>query len=166
MDTRTKSALLLAGVLVLGILLGALASGSMFNRRLGRIAELRTSRGMAFVLEEVVRPETEEQRRAFRDVIEETAPAYAEVFERTGADLTALNESMLARVRPLLTPEQTERLQRHLSMRRNGRFGTRHDRSRPHEPNRYHRRFRRPAHDSVPRHNPPDPSNPQGPVSP
>ncbi len=60
MSPRTKSILLLAGVLLLGMLLGALGSGTVFNRRLAKIAELRTSRGMAFVLEEVVRPETEE----------------------------------------------------------------------------------------------------------
>ena len=149
MSTRTKSALMLGGVLLLGILLGALASGSMFNRRLSRIAELRTSRGMAFVLEKVVRPETEEQRRAFREVIEETAPGYAEIFERTGAELTALNDSLLARVRPLLTPEQTERLQRHITMGRDGRFGSRPERSRSRGPNRYRRRSRRPPHDSL-----------------
>lgn len=157
MSTRTKSAVLLAGVLLLGMLLGALASGSIFNRRLGRIAELRTSRGMAFVLEEVVRPETEEQRRAFRDVIEETAPAYADVFERTGAELTALNDSLLARVRPLLTPEQTKRLQRHLTMRRHGRFGPRHDRNRSRGSSRNRRNSRHPLHDSLPEHNPADP---------
>lgn len=160
MSTRTKSALLLAGVLVLGMLLGALASGSMFNHRLGKIAQLRTSRGMAFVLEEIVRPETEEQRRAFRDVIDETAPAYADVFERTGAELTALNDSLLARVRPLLTPEQTERLQRHLTMRRNGRFGPRHDRSRTHGPSRNRNNPRHPLHDSLPEPDAADPPTP------
>ena len=142
MSTRTKSMLLLSGVLLLGMLLGALASGTVFNRRLTRIAELRTSRGMAFVLEEVVRPETEEQRQAFREVIEEMAPAYAEVFERTGTDLRALNDSVLARVRPLLTEQQSERLQRYLTMRRDGRFGPRHDRGWPRgqSPNRHPRR--------------------------
>ncbi len=160
MSTRTKSALLLAGVLVLGILLGALASGSMFNRRLGRIAELRTPKGMAFVLEKVVRPETEEQRRAFREVIEEIAPGYAEIFERTGAELTALNDSLLARVRPLLTPEQTERLQRHLTMRRGGRFGPRHDRSGSRGSSRNRHRSWRPPDDSMRSNNSSDPPSP------
>ncbi|MFQ5528736.1 MAG: hypothetical protein ACE5FP_00140 [Gemmatimonadota bacterium] len=130
MTSRTKSALLLAGVLLLGVVLGALASGTMFNRRLATIAELRTSRGMVFALERVVRPETEEQRQAFRDLIEQTAPDYADVFERTGKELRALNDSLLARVRPLLTPEQTDRLENHLRMRRDGRFGRRRDRGR------------------------------------
>lgn len=77
------------------------------------------------MLEEVVRPETEEQRQAFRAVIDETAPAYAAVFENTGDELRALNDSVIARVRPILTPEQTQRLEEHLAMRRSGRLGPR-----------------------------------------
>lgn len=131
MSTRTKSMFLLSGILLLGMLLGALASGTLSNRRLARIAELRTSRGMAFVLEEVVRPETDEQRRAFREAVEEMAPAYADVFERTGTELRALNDSVLAQVRPLLTEEQSERLKHYLTMRREGRLSPRHERVRP-----------------------------------
>jgi len=150
MSPRTKSILLLAGVLLLGMLLGALGSGTVFNRRLAKIAELRTSRGMAFVLEKVVRPETEEQRQAFREVIEATAPGYADVFERTGTDLRALNDSVLARVRPLLTEQQTQRLQRYLTMRIEGRLSPRHDRSRSRGQNPTDRRMRRMPVDSVP----------------
>ncbi|MDH3297746.1 MAG: hypothetical protein OEM96_05665 [Gemmatimonadota bacterium] len=144
MTPRTKSALLLACALVIGVLLGALASGAMVNRRLATIAELRTSRGMAFVLERVVRPETEEQRRAFRDLIEESAPNYADVFARTGRELTALNDSLLARVRPLLTPEQAERLESHLRMTRGRRFGGDRDRARRGREGPNHRRSRPP----------------------
>ena len=126
MNARAKSAVLLTIVLLLGVVLGALASGTVFQRRMATIAELRTSRGMAFMLEEVVRPESEEQRQAFRAVIEETALAYAAVFESTGEELRALNDSVLARVRPILTPEQTQRLEEHLTMRHRGRLGPRH----------------------------------------
>ncbi|TFG63413.1 MAG: hypothetical protein E4H28_06430 [Gemmatimonadales bacterium] len=149
MSTRTKSTLLLAGVLLLGMLLGALVSGTISNRRLASIAELRTSRGMAFVLEEVVQPANEEQRNAFRAVIEETAPEYADVFERTGAELRALNDSVLARVRPLLTQEQVERLQGYLTMRREGRFGPRNERGNPRKENPNRRRPRRVPEDSA-----------------
>lgn len=152
MSTRTKSILLLAGTLLLGMLLGALGSGTVFNRRLASIAELRTSRGMAFVLEEVVRPETPEQRQAFREVVEATAPEYADVFERTGTELRALNDSVLARVRPLLSEDQAERLEHYLEMRRDGRLGPRNERGRSRgqsqTPN--HRRPRRSPVDSVP----------------
>ena len=139
MSARTKSALLLGFVLLLGIVLGALGSGTIFQKRMAAITELRTARGMAFVLEEVVRPETEEQRQAFRSAIEETAPAYAAVFERTGQDLRALNDSILARVRPILSPEQVTRLEEHLSMRRRGRLGPRRDGAGPRGPGRRRR---------------------------
>lgn len=149
MNSRTKSALLLAGVLVLGMVLGALASGTMFNRRLATIAELRTSRGMAFALERVVRPETEEQRQAFRELIEQTSADYADVFERTGEELRTLNDTLLARVRPLLSPEQTERLEHHLKMRREGRLGADRDRGRRGRDGP-RRRHPRPSPDSAP----------------
>lgn len=122
MNPRTKSALLLGLALLLGIVLGALGSGTVFQKRMATIAELRTSRGMAFMLEEVVRPESEEQRQEFREAIDDMAPAYADVFESTGEALRALNDSVVARVRPILTPEQTERLEEHLAMRRSGRL--------------------------------------------
>lgn len=90
------------------------------------------------MLEEVVRPETEEQRQAFREVIDETAPAYAAVFENTGEELRALNDSVIARVRPILTPEQTQRLEEHLTMRR-GRLGPRRSGERQGGPGRRRR---------------------------
>lgn len=156
MSTRTKSMLLLSGVLLLGMLLGSLASGTIFNRRLTQIAEFRTSRGMAFVLERVVRPESEEQRQAFREVIEETAPAYTDVFERTGTDLRALNDSVLARVRPLLTEQQATRLEHYLTMRRDGHLGPRHSRGRSHGQSPNHRRTRRLPDDSMSESGPTD----------
>ena len=149
MSARTKSMLLLGGVLILGMLLGGLVSGTMSNRRLATIAELRTSRGMAFLLEEVVRPETEQQRQAFRQAVEQTAPAYADVFERTGSELRALNDSVLAQVRPLLTDDQSERLQHYLTMRREGRLGPRHDRARARGESPNRRRSRPMTDDTV-----------------
>jgi Spy/CpxP family protein refolding chaperone len=141
MNARTKSAVLLGLALLLGIVLGALASGTVFQRRISTIAEMRTSRGMAFMLEEVVQPESDAQRAAFRAAVDEMAPAYAEVFETTGEALRALNDSVIARVRPILTPEQTERLEEHLAMRRSGRL----------RPRRGGERRRSPG----PRHDPP-----------
>lgn len=125
MTTRTKSALLLAAMLALGMVLGGLITGSLVSRRLARIEALRTSRGLAFMLEEVVRPRDADQRAAFRAVVDAATPRYAEVFESTGAELRALNDSVMAAVRPLLDDDQARRLEEYLSMRRNRRFGPR-----------------------------------------
>jgi hypothetical protein len=122
---RTKSALLLAAVLALGMVLGGLITGTVVDRRLTRIEALRTSRGLAFMLEEVVRPRDEEQRSAFRALVDSATPRYAEVFESTGAELRALNDSVVAAVRPMLDENQAKRLEEYLTMRRDGRFGRR-----------------------------------------
>ena len=62
MHERGKSAVLLFAVLVLGILLGILANGVMVNRRMERLASMRTGPGLAFFIEDAVKPQSEEQR--------------------------------------------------------------------------------------------------------
>lgn len=122
MSPRTKSVVFLSGAVVLGMILGGLITGAVVDRRLDRIEQLRTSRGLAFMLEEVVRPRDAEQASAFRDIIDSAAPRYASIFDDTGERLRALNDSVMAAVRPLLDDEQSERLEKFLRLRRDGRF--------------------------------------------
>ncbi|MDP2469301.1 MAG: hypothetical protein Q8W46_00450, partial [Candidatus Palauibacterales bacterium] len=77
MQTRTKSAFLLLAVLVLGVAIGFLISGVLHNRRLDRIARIRTGPGIAQLVERVVRPESEEQRIRLREVMESAGPRFA-----------------------------------------------------------------------------------------
>lgn len=141
MSPRTKSAVFLLGAVGLGMVLGGLVTGAIVDRRLERIEQLRTSRGLAFMLEEVVRPRDAEQANAFRDIVDSAAPRYASIFDETGERLSALNDSVMAAVRPLLDEEQAERLEEFLQLRRDGRFRRGPDR-RGGDPER--RRRRRP----------------------
>ncbi len=118
MQTRAKSAFLLLAVLVLGIVIGILVSGVLVNRRMERIAGLRTGPGIAHLIERAVEPESEEQRARIRDVIDAAAPRFAEVFQRTHEEMRLLSDSVMSELSGILSSEQMEDLKRHLELRR------------------------------------------------
>ena len=131
MQTRTKSAFLLLTVLVLGMLIGILVSGVMHNRRMQRIARIRTGPGIAQLVERAVEPESEEQRARIREIMEGAAPRFEEVFERTQEEMRALSDSVMAELEAILNPEQMEELRRHMEMRRGARPDEWRGRQRP-----------------------------------
>jgi hypothetical protein len=118
MQTRTKSAFLLLAVLVLGVAIGFLISGVLHNRRLDRIARIRTGPGIAQLVERVVRPESEEQRIRLREVMESAGPRFAEVFRHSQQEMEALSDSVMTELETILTPAQMEELSKHMQMRR------------------------------------------------
>lgn len=117
MQTRTKSALLLLAVLVLGVAIGILASGVMHNRRMEDLARIRMGPGIGPLVERAVEPESEEQRARIRAVMDGAAPRFAEVFERTREEIGSLSDSVMSELEAVLTPEQMESLRRHMDMR-------------------------------------------------
>ncbi len=118
MQTRTKSAFLLLAVLVLGVVIGMLVSGVLHNRRMDRIARLRTGPGIVQLVERAVEPQSEEQRARIREVMEGAAPRFAEAFERTREEMRALSDSVMSELEAILTPQQLENLRSHMEMRR------------------------------------------------
>ncbi len=110
MTARTKSALMLVSTLLIGMLLGSLLTGALQSRRLQNVAQLRSARGLSFLLEEVIRPETDEQREAIRSVLEDAAPMLAEEMNSSRQRMQALMDSVRAELDPLLTDEQRARL--------------------------------------------------------
>ena len=118
MQTRTKSAFLLLAVLVLGIVIGILVSGVLVNRRMERIAKLRTGPGIAQLIQRAVEPESEEQKARIREVIDAAAPRFAEVFQRAHEEMRLLSDSVMAELSGILSPAQMEDLRRHMEIRR------------------------------------------------
>jgi hypothetical protein len=118
MQTRTKSAFLLLVVLLLGVAVGMLVSGALHNRRMERIAGLRTGPGIARLVERLVEPESEEQRARIREVMDEAAPRFADVFRRTHEEMSALSDSVMSELETILTPQQMEQLRTRMDMRR------------------------------------------------
>jgi len=121
MQTRTKSALLLTAVLLLGIAIGILVGGVLHNRRMERLAHLRTGPGITQLVEHVVRPESEEQRERIRAIMRDAGPRFAELFQRTQEDMRALSDSVMSELEEVLTPEQMEALRERMDVRRGGR---------------------------------------------
>ena len=111
MTASTKSALMLFSTLLIGMLLGSLITGAVINRRMRSLAEMRSARGLAYFLEDVVEPESAEQREAIRAVLDEAAPKFSEVMLASREQMRALTDSVLAELDPLLTEEQRARLE-------------------------------------------------------
>jgi hypothetical protein len=118
MQTRTKSTFLLLAVLLLGILIGILLSGVLVNRRMDRLARMRTGPGIAFFIEDAVRPQSDEQRARIREVLDAAAPRFAEVFDQTREELDALSDSVMLELSGVLSEDQMEELRRHLEGRK------------------------------------------------
>jgi hypothetical protein len=117
MTDRTKSALLIGGTLVIGMILGGLFNAALVNRRFDEVARLGSPRGLAFRIEEVIQPESEEQAEAIRAVVDEAAPKFMEVFVDSRERMRMLVDSIMAELEPLLTEEQLQRLRSDMRMR-------------------------------------------------
>lgn len=115
MKARTKSAFILLATLVVGGVVGALATGAAFNNRVKEIESLRNRGGFAERMEAVIEPHDEAQRAQIRAVLERAHARYIEDRRSCGAAFAASTDSMRADLAPLLTPEQAERLEAWLS---------------------------------------------------
>ena len=118
MTASTKSVLMLFSTLLIGMLLGSLITGAANNRRMRNLAEMRSARGLAYYLEDVVRPDSEEQREAIRAVLEEAAPKFAETMMESRERMRELTDSVRAELDPLLTEEQRQRLEERMHIGR------------------------------------------------
>ena len=132
MKARTKSSLLLLGTLVMGLGVGALATGAVMNTRLDQLKRLRSPGGFTERMEEVIQPTDEAQRAEIRAVLDRSHERFHTAWKECGTRFTALGDSMRAELEPLLTPEQQtrfnewmerDRKQRHERDKRRSRSG-------------------------------------------
>ena len=150
MTASTKSALMLFSTLLIGMLLGSLITGAVNNHRMRNLAEMRSARGLAFFLEDVVEPENEEQREAIREILDRAAPKFSAEMTESRDRMRALTDTVRAELDPLLTEEQRHRLEERIRIgRTRGAPGA----PRPDD----ERRRRRPPPDRGPDHEPPPP---------
>lgn len=152
MTASTKSVLMLFSTLLIGVLLGSLTTGAVNNHRMHNLAEMRSARGLAFYLEDVVQPVSEEQREAIRAVLEEAAPRFAETMVESRERMRELTDSVRAELDPLLTEDQRQRLEERMRIGRGMPHGS------PGEPGSdAERRRRRPPPDGDRHHGTPPP---------
>jgi len=117
MTANTKSALLLGGALVTGVLLGALIVGAFVAHRVDRMDRLRQPARLAQFLERTIEPTSPAQRDSIRTVVRYRARQAAYILRQTRRDLEAVRDSLRADLRPLLTDDQLARLQERTRMR-------------------------------------------------
>jgi len=111
---------MLFSMLLIGVLLGSLITGAVHNRRMRNLVEMRSARGLIHYFEDVVRPESEEQREAIRAILDEAAPKFAEAMTESRERIRFLSDSVRAELEPLLTAEQRQRLDERMRIRRGG----------------------------------------------
>jgi hypothetical protein len=116
MTSQTKSALLLGGALVTGVLLGALIVGAFVSHRVDRLDALREPTRLARHMEETIAPTSPAQRDSIRAVLRVRARQASAILQSTRRDLRAVRDSLRADLEPLLTDEQNDRLRNRMRM--------------------------------------------------
>src|SRR5690606_16708428 len=96
MSPRTKSVLIIIATLLIGVVVGALLNARLAERRIERIASMRSERGFVRYMEHIVQPHDDEQRQALRDVLERAGQRMAEHQMRTRSEARALFDSTRA----------------------------------------------------------------------
>ena len=115
MTARTKSVLILAVTLVLGMILGALLFGSIQRHRFRHALSLAQPQHFAAALERALQPRDDAQRAAIRAILDSLdARLRSDRQERAGV-MRARLDSLAADLVPILSEDQRTRLRQHLA---------------------------------------------------
>jgi hypothetical protein len=109
MHTKTKSILVLTGVLIIGIIIGAMGS-SLLRRNMWeeRISRFRTPEGFTERILERIDPDPDKWE-AVKNILVEQHKKLTQKFEHTRVQMEAHADSVLLQLKPLLNEEQMER---------------------------------------------------------
>jgi hypothetical protein len=110
MKTNTKTALIIIGTLLIGIVIGALGSGLVVHKFATRMAEMRHREIFVERIVELIDP-TPEQEPKVRDILTRHAEKFSELAEGFHEDASALLDSLRSELAPVLTEEQKARLE-------------------------------------------------------
>ena len=110
MTTKTKSTFILLGVLVIGVTIGALASGTLQQQRKHRFERMPPHERFFSFMKSVVEP-SEEQRDDVERIIENRSEQLRELHETHQTGVIAIYDSLRAALQTLLTDEQKKRFE-------------------------------------------------------
>ena len=110
MSTKTMSALILLGTLLLGGTLGMFVSGTVAQRRRDRLDRLRGPGGFVEQMERVISPRDATQRDALLPFLEATDVRNRAIIRQAEDDLQSVIRGMQQQVDSLLDDDQRERL--------------------------------------------------------
>ena len=110
MSAHTKTALVLLGTLVIGVVLGALLSGTLAQQRRDRSAELRGPRGFVQHMERVIQPTSDEQWAEVLPILQEADDRNRALIRDAETEIAAALQELGEQLGPLLDERQLERL--------------------------------------------------------
>jgi hypothetical protein len=120
MNNAVRAWVLLVVTLCLGIALGLLGGGALRDRRMARVNDLRRPGGFVEHVREVIRPTSDSQWLALRPFVEATSDHNAGLRRTQDSAMRASLDSLRARLDPMLSADQRERLSRFVPGRPGG----------------------------------------------
>ncbi|MDE2957018.1 MAG: hypothetical protein OXU68_08450 [Bacteroidota bacterium] len=126
MSTRVKSILLLTITLVVGILLGIVATSALQHRRMAEIRQVRERGGIMRMLEQAIEFESDAQKQQVDEILEGAESSFRSLRRAYSDSMRTYRESLMNSLNEVLTLQQIEQMEEHLTRRR------RSDRSRGH----------------------------------
>jgi hypothetical protein len=118
MNSKTKSALVLLGTLMLGIAIGAMLWTAVHNKQMAEIRSLRTRGALPRVIESVVEPIDAEQRENVRAVVSRYEDGLSEIYREMARARTSATDSLRLYLGEFLNESQIARLDDWLRERR------------------------------------------------
>jgi hypothetical protein len=112
MSDRVKSGLIIAVTLLLGFLVGMLATGAVHRARITRLREFQSRGAIASVIRHRVRP-SPEQREPVREILQKYEPRLRQMREAHREEMERVLDSLADELGAVLTPAQMRRLRRH-----------------------------------------------------
>ncbi|MDB4883662.1 MAG: hypothetical protein JWL95_2428 [Gemmatimonadetes bacterium] len=112
MNASTKSALLLAGTLVVGLLLGAAGAGAIARQRRAELGAFGRPPGFARHVIDVIQPRDVAQTAQLQPAIERAAERNRRIIREANGGLRQSIDSLRAELAPLLDEAQRERISR------------------------------------------------------
>lgn len=110
MNAKTTSAIIIIGTLVLGILIGSLATSAIMNNRLEALQALRMQDGLTRYLQRIIEPTDEKQKAEVRAILQQASRRQAEIRRSVFEEHRTLFEEMRNELDVVLTAEQKEKL--------------------------------------------------------
>lgn len=123
MTAKTKSIVIIIGTLIVGVIIGALATGAVFSQRVAEIQALRDENGMTRFLERVIEPTDEVQQEKIRAILKETASQQMEIRRSIALEHREIFQALRADLAEVLTPEQKIELRKWIEQDRRRRPG-------------------------------------------
>lgn len=106
MTAKSKSIAIIVGTLLVGAIIGSLATGAVFSQRVAELQALRSENGLTPFLERVIEPTDDAQKKQIRAVLEKSARRQMEIRRSIAAEHREVFEEMREELSQILTDEQ------------------------------------------------------------